>query len=71
MAQPGALILVLAGLFAVVAAAFDWEWFLNSRKARPLVSLLSRTGARIFYCVIGLGVAVLGLLIAFGVIVKN
>jgi hypothetical protein len=31
----------------------DWEYFMAHRKARPLVWLSGRFGARIFYCVIG------------------
>ena len=68
MEQPAALLLVLGGLFAIAGAVCDWEWFMNSRKARPLVSLLGRGGTRIFYFILGAGIAVLGLLITFGVV---
>ena len=68
MKEPWGLLLVLAGLFAIAGGLFDWEWFMSNRKARAFVKLLGRNGARIFYCVLGLVVAVLGLLLAFGII---
>ena len=68
MKEPLGLLLVLGGLFAIAGGAFDWEWFMSNRKARAFVSLLSRSGARILYCVLGLAIAILGLLITFGII---
>ncbi len=61
-------ILVAVGLFSAVCAAFDFEWFMNHRKARFFVKILGRTGARIFYIVLGAAILVLGGLILFGVI---
>ena len=53
-----------AGIFSMTAAAADWDWFLNHRKARVFVFLLGRTGARVLYFLLGafllgLGVATL------------
>lgn len=62
------LFLVAAGLFSVTGAVLDWEWFMNSRKARFMSVLLSRNGARIFYAILGVGIIVVGVLIAIGVI---
>lgn len=62
------LFLVAAGLFSVTSAVLDWEWFMNSRKARFMSALLSRNGARIFYVILGAGIIVVGVLIAIGVI---
>lgn len=56
------------GLFSVCGAAFDWEFFMNHRKARRLVRLVGRTGARIFYGILGGSLAVAGLLMAAGII---
>ncbi len=61
-------ILAAAGLFSVVCAAFDFEWFMNHRKARFFVKILGRGGARIFYGVLGLALVVLGGLILYRVI---
>ena len=41
------------GVLANCGAAFDWEWFMNSQKARIFVHLFGRGGARIFYGVLG------------------
>ena len=56
------------GAFAVCGAVFDWEWFMNHRKARLFVRLFGRGGARIFYALLGAGLAVLGVLMATGAI---
>ncbi|HPD46278.1 MAG TPA: immunity 17 family protein [Anaerohalosphaeraceae bacterium] len=55
---------VLSGGFAICGAVCDWEWFMN----RIFVTLLSRTGARIFYILLGAGLIILGVLAAFGII---
>lgn len=41
------------GLFSIAGAWKDWDFFMDSRKARFLANLLGRQGARIFYAVIG------------------
>lgn len=62
------LIFIALGLFTIAGAFFNWEWFMNSRKARPIVRLITRTGARIFYGILGLALTVLGVLFAFNII---
>ena len=71
MKEPLGLFLVLGGLFAIAGGFFDWDWFMRNRKARAFVSLLGRSGARIFYCVLGSAIAILGLLITFGIIYRG
>lgn len=68
MGQPFGWLFVLAGGFAICGAVCNWDWFMNHRKARFLCSLITRTGARIFYTVLGTLLVVLGVLAAFGVI---
>jgi len=65
--NPVGLILVAAGLFSICGAAFDWDFFINSRKARFFVSTFGRTGARIFYALLGLVIVVMGTLITVGI----
>jgi drug/metabolite transporter superfamily protein YnfA len=71
MREPAALLLVLAGLFAMAGGVFDWEWFMNNRKAQAFVNWLGRGGARVFYVILGLAIAILGLLITFGVVASG
>lgn len=40
------------GLFAIMSALIDRNWFFSNYKARPFVSLFGRRGARIFYIVL-------------------
>ena len=59
-------IFMAIGLFSVVCAACDFEWFMNHRKARIVLRILGRTGARVFYIVLGAAIMVLGGLVLFG-----
>ncbi len=58
------LFAVFAGLFSIVCAAKDFDWFMNNHKARFFVNLLGRDGARWFYGILGLLMVLLGLMIA-------
>jgi hypothetical protein len=62
------LLIVAGGLFSICGAAFDWDFFLNSRKARLFVSMFGRNGARIFYGILGLVIVILGTLITMGIL---
>lgn len=66
--NPIGLLIAAGGLFSICGALFDWDFFINSRKARIFVSLFGRGGARIFYGGLGLFLVVLGLLIAMGIV---
>ncbi len=48
------LFFMAAGLFSVLGAFFEWSFFFNSRKAQRVVRLFGKSGARIFYIVIGI-----------------
>ena len=59
------LILGLSGVFSVVCAAANVDFFMENSRAALFVRLLGRTGARVFYVVLGLflcGVAATGVL---------
>ncbi len=62
------LFVIAAGLFSLCGAILNWDWYMNHRKARFLVRILGRGGARVFYGVLGLGLIVLGGLLLFGFI---
>ena len=56
----GGILLGLAGLFTIVAAVMDWNWFMNHHRARLFVMLFGRQGARVFYAILGLIIAAIG-----------
>lgn len=55
------VILLLGGLFSIAGAVFDWDFFFNNSKARVFVRLLGRTGARIFYGILGIAIIIIGI----------
>jgi len=64
-----AMLLILTGLFAISGAGFDWDWFMENHKARFMSELLgSRTRGRIFYLILGVGIALIGFLGIFRII---
>ena len=45
---------ILAGGFCIAGSVFNWDFFFNARKAAALVKIFGRTGARIFYIILGM-----------------
>ena len=66
--NPLGLLLIAGGAFSMLGAICNWDWFMNARKARFVVKIFTRGGARIFYGALGLAIAVLGVLDTVGVI---
>ncbi len=67
------IVLVLAGLFSLISSFLNWDFFFNSRKAHFFVMIFGRTGARIFYGLLGFilfGAGIVGFLVGSGII-KN
>ena len=58
-------LIILIGLFSLLGAIFNWDWFMNNRRARIIVTLFKRTGARIFYGLLGTGLIVGGVYLMF------
>ena len=56
---------IAAGAFCIYCSYKDYDWFFNNHKARPLVSLFGREGARKFYYVLGAILVFLGLFMLF------
>lgn len=56
------LLFLGAGGFTLTASAQNWEWFFTHHRARLLVSVFGRQGARIVYGVLG------GALVIFGIV---
>ena len=65
------LLFIAAGGFSIVGAIQDWEWFMQSRKARLFVILMGRKGARVFYGILGLALIVLGSAFLAGIIERG
>jgi hypothetical protein len=59
-------VVIAFGLFTVMAACCDWEFYMNHRKARIVIALMGRQGTRVFYGVIGSAMIVAGVLMAVG-----
>lgn len=60
--------IVAAGAFSLSGAVFDWEWFMNHRKARPFVEAFGRESARMLYGFLGFALIAFGLMKASGVL---
>lgn len=62
------ILLIAGGAFSLLGAIFDWDFFFNSYKARRMVNFIGKTGARIFYVVVGVFLIVFGICVALGII---
>jgi len=62
------LLIVAAGVFTAGSGVFDWEFATNNRRARLLSAMITRTGARVCYVVVGVAAIVVGMLMTAGVI---
>ena len=63
--NPVGFILIAVGLFSFAGGLFNWNWFMNTSRARALVRSIRSVGARVFYIVLGLIVIVFGVFLAF------
>lgn len=66
--NPFGLLFIAAGIFSICGAVFDWEFFMNNRKAWLFVTIFGRNGARVIYVLLGLGIVVMGVLFTFGIL---
>jgi hypothetical protein len=55
------IVCLVGGLIAIAGGLFNWDWFMDNPKAQGFVKQFGRSGARVFYCVLGLAFAGLGL----------
>lgn len=56
------LLFVGCGIFSILASVKNWDWFFNNHKARPFVRIFGRTGARIFYGLLGIFIIFVGVM---------
>lgn len=61
-------LVILSGLFSLISSIKDWNFFFESTRARFLVRILGRTGARIFYGLLGSALVIGGLLLTCNLI---
>ena len=57
------IVILLAGLFSIVCAAFDFDWFMNNSRAKFFIKIFKRSGARVFYIVLGIVLCIMGVAI--------
>ncbi len=48
------ILFMAAGLFSILGAYFEWNFFYKNRKVQRIIRLFGKSGAKIFYIVIGL-----------------
>lgn len=53
---------VFLGLFSVISASFNFDWFFQTNGAMTFVKWMGRTGARLFYICLGLALILCGIL---------
>lgn len=68
MDESKGIFLLIAGLFSIICAAADWDWFMNHRKTRLWVKLFGRNGTRIFYTILGSIFLILGIIFSTGTV---
>ena len=53
-------VFIALGLFSLIAALFNLDWYFNTSGASTFVHKLGRGGARIFYALLGLALIACG-----------
>lgn len=59
------ILICLVAVYMIAGAYFNWDFFFESRKARPFVNIFGRNGARIFYGAIGVFGFIIGIICMF------
>lgn len=62
------ILIILSGAFSLISSLKNWDFFFNHSRARFLVRIMGRTGARIFYGLLGSALITGGLLMACNII---
>ncbi len=63
--QLAGILFIFAGFFSMAGAYFNWDWFMENRRAWIFIKLFGRNGTRIFYGLLGAGLVILGLTTLF------
>jgi small neutral amino acid transporter SnatA (MarC family) len=62
------ILVILSGLFSLISSIKNWNFFFENTRARFIVRILGRTGARIFYGILGSALVLMGILLTFNLI---
>ncbi len=63
------ILLILIGALFLAAGIFDWDWFMESRRASFIIKFIGgRERGRVFYIVLGVAALILSALTIFGII---
>lgn len=54
-------IFIFLGLFSLVAALFNFDWYFKTSNAMTIIHWLGRSGARIFYGILGAVLIICGI----------
>ncbi|MBR1375810.1 MAG: immunity 17 family protein [Cardiobacteriaceae bacterium] len=46
--------LFIGGIYCLIAAFLNFDWFFEHYLARPFVAMFRRNGARVFYALLGI-----------------
>lgn len=60
------LVFAAIGLFSLMGAVMNWDWYFNNRRARGVVAIFGRNGARIFYGILGVFIMAIGAVAVIG-----
>ena len=59
-------LMIAFGVFLVIAAIINWEWYFKQRRAQIIIKSLGRNGARWLYGALGVFFALIGYLVISG-----
>jgi len=59
-------LMIGVGVLTLFAALSNWEWFFKQRRAKNIVKLVGRNGARVIYALLGTLFAVIGWMVLSG-----
>ena len=65
------VLLIAFGLFCILGAYLEWDFFFRVGKVQRIIGLIGKSGARIFYIVIGFILFILSFLDIIHVIYFN
>lgn len=60
------IVFVACGVLFLCGAIKEWDWFMKNYKTRFAIFIFGRTGARIFYVLVGIFIIICGVIIFMG-----